>query len=162
MALFNYMKKFYYIYLLPWERNNNIQHLFWVGKLLTNKRYTPSFPYVNQVLCKVLQMFLRTNSLSVLLNSQCVALTITLILFIFTSFSLYMSLINISAIYFGKSCSIHHMFTFWSYPRSAILRSSKLAPKHLLQIPAKDFALFPCTTDQKGKRVQLTTILSPF
>ena len=83
MALFNYMKKFYYIYLLPWERNNNIQHLFWVGKLLTNKRYTPSFPYVNQVLCKVLQMFLRTNSPSVLLNSQCVALTITLILFIF-------------------------------------------------------------------------------
>ena len=123
---------------------------------MTNKRYTQSFVYVNQVLFKVLQMLLNINSSSVFLNSECFALSL-LSSSSLTSFSLRLSLINISSKSFGKSSLIYHMFAFWSYPWSAIFRSSKLASKHLFQIPAKEFALLLCTTGQQGQSVEIST-----
>ena len=123
---------------------------------MTNKRYTQSFVYVNQVLFKVLQMLLNINSSSVFLNSECFALSL-LSSSSLTSFSLRLSLISISSKSFGKSSLIYHMFAFWSYPWSAIFRSSKLASKHLFQIPVKEFALLLCTTGQQGQSVEIST-----
>ena len=102
--------------------------------MLINKKYTQSFVYVNQVLFKVLQMFLRINSPSVLLNLECAALSVILSSSSLTSFSLHLSLINVSSISFGKSSLIRHMFAFYSHPWPAILRSAKVASKHLFKV----------------------------
>ena len=71
-----------------------------------------------------------------------------------TSFTLYLSLIKIFSISFGKNFLIHHMFPFWSHPWFAIRESSKLLSKHLLQIPAKIFAYFYVLPMSKPKELK--------
>ena len=73
-------------------------------------------------------MFLRINSPSVLLNYD-VSSSLSLLYFSSsTSFSLYLSLIKISSISFGKSSLTHHMFAFWSLRDLLCLEVHNLLP----------------------------------